>query len=561
MMCVAMANERMWRPLGLAATLLCAAAAGCLGSIGEGGDRAGQPAKPLGEDFEPGQATIHLLTSAQLTNAYRAAFGEPLDVVLDLPQDDQLYGFTSIAAASRTISPVEAEKYEAAAYMVIDYVWSDPSRREAFVGCAPASVADLCVRDFVTSQGRRLWRRPIEASEATQLIDVGVSVEAATGDTWDALRYVTATMLQSPHFVFRIETGAMDEESGFLKFTGWEMASRLSFLIQDVPPDDALLDAAERGELDTLEGVREHAARLVEEGAARAALVRFFRDFMNINRLDDIDKSPTLFPMLTDTLGESMRTEIERMFEDNVFDGGGDFRQLFTTGETFVNEELAGLYGIDGVTGGDFVPAAFPNAERRAGLLTTAGFLAMNAHKTATSPTHRGRFVRINLLCQDVPPPPPGVNTALEPPTGGAVETLRERLEQHRVDPACQACHALMDPIGFAFEHYDAIGMWRDLDNGLDIDASSEVEGTAVDGGVEVGAVIAAMPEVAACVAQRFYQHANGRLDGRSEKAAVDQLADRFVASEYNFKRLVLDMVESDGFRFASTQTTDGETP
>lgn len=535
-----------------------AAAAGCVGSIGEGGapsgDVAPDPNNPLGEDFAPGGATLHTLTQAQLTNSYRALVGEPFDVVLDLPPDDQLYGFTSIAAANGTVSPLAAEKYETAAYAVIDYLWADTARRDAFIGCAPSAVADVCVRDFIVREGRRMWRRPLTDAEIDALVGVGAGVESATGDTWDALRYLVSAMLQSPHFLMRIEVGEQDSERDYLRFTGWEMASRLSFILQDSPPDAALLDAAENGELGTIDGIRSHAARLIDDPKARPALVRFFRDFMNINRLGNIDKSPDEFPMFTATLGTSMQQEIERMFENHVFDTGGDFRKLLTTRETFVNEELAAVYGLSGVTGTDLVPVTLSDDGRRAGLLTTAGFLAMNAHKTATSPTHRGRFVRINLLCQDIPPPPPGVDTSLDPNTGGENQTLRERLEKHREDAACRACHQMMDPIGFAFEHYDPIGAWRDLDNGLPVDAATDVDGTAVDGGVEMADLIAQMPEVAACVARRFYQHANGRLDGKSERPAVDQLAEQFASTDYDFKELVLSLVINDGFRYAAKE-------
>lgn len=542
----------VWRRLGLVLSIVACAGAGCVGEIGDGGEGDGvvDPDNPLGDDFAPGEAALQLLTSVQLRNAYRAAVGEPFDVELDLPSDDHLYGFTSIAAASRTISPVEAEKLENAAYAVVDYVWADPARRDAFIGCTPASMSDACVRAFVTTTGRRVWRRPLTGAEIDELIALGVSLEQSSGDAVDALRYVVATMLQSPYFVFRVERGELDEQRGYHKLTGWEMASRLSFLIQDMPPDDALLDAADAGELDTAEGIAAHASRLLDDPKSRPALVRFFRDFMNIGGLAELDKSQTEFSTFTATLGASMQQEIERMFESRVFDGGGDFRELFTTRETFVNEELAAVYGVEGVKGAELVPVTLADDGRRGGLLTTAGFLAMNAHKTATSPTHRGRFVRVNLLCQDIPPPPPGVDTSLEPSTGGEPETLRQRLDQHRQDPACRACHEMMDPIGFAFEHYDAIGMWRDLDNGLPVDASSEVEGVAVDGGVEMGELVAQMPEVAACVARRFYQHANARLDGSSERAAVDLLIEQFVASDYDFKQLVLDLVINDGFRY-----------
>jgi hypothetical protein len=172
----------------------------------------------------------------------------------------------------------------------------------------------------------------------------------------------------------------------------------------------------------------------------------------------------------------------------------------------------------------------------------------MNAHKTVTSPTHRGRFVRVSLLCQDIPPPPPGVDTTLPEGTGGD-QTLRQRLAVHGEDPACNPCHSQMDPIGFGLENYDPVGAWRELDNGLPVDATSEIDGAPFEGGVELGQLIAELPRAGECVARRFYQHATTHLDGATEQAFVAALVESFVASDFDFKTLVVEMVVSGGFR------------
>ncbi len=491
------------------------------------------------------------LTAPQLHNTYRALLGEPL-ILPDLPQDDQLYGFTSLSAATKTVAPVEAELYEDATYAVLDQVWADPTRRDALVGCAPTDLADACVRSFLEDFTSRAWRRPATTAEVDTLLQLAQQI-APTLDASEGLRFALAAVLQSPHFVFRVATGQPDPDTDFLRFDSWEMAARLSYLITDGPPDAELRAAAASDALLDPDVVRTHAQRLVDTPEARAALVRFFRDFMNIGRLDELDKDLELFPMVSDTLGLSMRREIERLFENVVFEKEGDFRQLFTTRETYVNGDLAAIYGIEGIEGTDFVPVTLPDDGKRGGLLTTPGFLALNAHKTESSPTHRGRFVRISLLCQDVPPPPPGVDTTLPEPTGGP-KTLRERLAAHAEDPACAPCHKQMDPIGFGFEHYDAVGAWRDTEHDLPIDAESELDGVAFEGGVELGGLIAELPRVGDCIARRFYQHATTHLDERSERAYVDDLVDRFVQSDFDFKALVVEMVVSGGFRYALPQ-------
>ncbi|MBK6518167.1 MAG: DUF1592 domain-containing protein [Polyangiaceae bacterium] len=542
-----------WLPLWVAVPV----AIGCTGEIGNPGD--GEGGSGAGNTnpaaFEPASPTLHRLTQPQLVNAWIDLLGEPLAVPANLPQDDVAYGFTSIAAASRSISGVEAEEYETATYDVLDQVWADPARRDALVGCPITSVDDACVQAFLAEISERAWRRPLEADELTPLVDLARSVGADLADPAQGVKFALAAVLQSPSFLFRVEVGEPDpEHEQLLRFTSWEMASRLSFLLLDAPPDDDLRAAAAAGDLTTLDGIAAQAERLVDDPRARPALVRFFRDFMNIRNLAALKKNAAAFPQFTATLGPAMQLEIERMFENVVFEQEGDFRQLFTTRETYLNEELARVYGVEGITGPDFHPYLFPEGSQRAGLLTTAGFLAMNAHETQTSPTHRGRFVQINLLCNDIPPPPPGVSTTLpEPEPGAPPTTLRERLDVHRTNPECAGCHARMDPIGFAFEHYDALGTFRTIDeNGLTIDSVTEVEGQPIADALELGDLIAELPQAGACVARRFFEHAGGHLAGDGDQRSVDQLVDAFVDGSYDFKELVVALVVNDGYRYAS---------
>jgi hypothetical protein len=534
--------------------------AGCVGVIG--GDEVGGPSPDQNPSvnpikLEPGVPTIHRLTTVQLQSSWVALFGSKLMVppASKLPADDQLYGFTSISAATRTMSPVDVEKYEEATYKVLEQVWADAPWREKTVGCTPKDTNDPCVTSYFGDFGLRAWRRPLESSEVESLVALAGKIAKSTGDTWEGLRFATASVLQSPHFLFRVEIGepAKDaEHQGLLKFTSWEMASRLSFLLTDAPPSKELFDAAASGELDDVEKVKSHAVKLLAESSSRASMVRFFRDFMNIGRLDQLDKNAQLFPQFSQTLGPAMRTEIEKVFEATVFDQEGDFRKLFTTRQTFVNGELAKIYGLSGITGPDFVPVTLPADGKRGGLLTSPGFLAMNAHKSSTSPTHRGRFVRISLMCMDVPPPPPGVDTTIPDADPNKPKTLRERLEAHRNNPACKHCHQMMDPIGFGFENFDAIGQWRDTDAGLPVDAKSDIDGKQFDGPVAAGELIAQLPVVGDCVARRFYQHATAHLDKKGDTPALDALVASFIKNDFNFKKLVIDMVVNDGFRYAS---------
>lgn len=508
-------------------------------------------------DLEPAPPTMHRLTTAQLHNTYVAVLGLPLELPTNLPSDDLLYGSTAIAAAAATVAPLAAEQYEEATYFVLDQVWADPVRRASLVGCEPATASDPCVAEFFAAFAKKAWRRPVEDAEVDALVALTAALAGELGDVNASLEFAAASVLQSPHFLFRVEIGVEDPNAPeLLRYTSWEMASRLSYLILGAPPDDELVALAENDGLGSVDAIEAQAFRLLDDPRARPALVGFFRDFMGLAKLDALDKDIEQFPQMTATLGPSMRSELERMFETTVFDESGDFRDLFTTRTTALNEDLARVYGIMGITGPELRPHTFAESDHRAGILTSAGFLAVNAHKTQTSPTHRGRFVRIQLLCQDVPPPPEGVDTSLPAPDPDAPpKTLRERLEIHRDQPACASCHDLMDPIGFAFEHFDAIGAYREVDEqGLTLDSASDINGTPVASGDEVGAVMAQMPAASACIAQRFYEHAGAHLVASGERDALQEVVDEFVTSEHDFRSLVVAVVVNDGFRYAGQE-------
>lgn len=554
----------------------------CVGSLGDPGvDQDGPASSTDGtgggdgdgdgdrdQEFAPPPPTIHRISSSQYANAVLQLFGAV--TVPEVPGEDlSKYGFSSVDLATRTISRLELEQYEAAAYAIVDQVWADEARREGLVGCAPSSADDPCVRDFLTRFARSAWRRTLEPEEVDQLADLASRLGSDLGDAWKGLRYATASVLLSPHFLWRVEVGEPDEDTGLTRFTSVEMASRLSFLIWDGLPDDELLDLADDGVLVDVGTVREQAERMIDDPRARPALTKFFRELMLLVNIDGaLSKDPEQFPQLTETLGRSMRLELEKGFENVVFDEEGDFRKLLTTRDTFVNGELAELYGIDGIGSSnddDFVKVTMPASSHRAGLLTRAGFLANNAAKNAyeavTSPTHRGRFVRLKLMCMDVSAPPPGVDTTIPDVDPGNPTTLRERLGQHATDPQCAGCHDLMDPIGFGLENYDAIGAWRTKDQGITIDASTELDGVAFDGAEELGVTLADLDVVAECIARNYFSYASGRPDDiyGGDERPVKKLVSDFAASDYDLKTLVVDLVVNEGYRYAGAPGSEDE--
>lgn len=547
------------RDVARVALAVALAAAACTGGFGPESEEPEVPAKSIPVAGEPPPLALHRLTGLQYTNTLRDLLGEPLKIETKLEPDTSLHGFTTVGASELTISPVEAEQFEAVAYEVTGQVFGDAKRRDAFVGCKPASGDDDCARSFIADFGLRAWRRPLVTDEVDALAALSAKIAKSFNAPFTGLRYAAAAILQSPYFLFRVEQG-VPTTADRVALSGFEIASRLSYLLWNSTPDEGLLGAAERGDLDSPDGIRAEAERMLESDRTRDALTNFFSEYLALERLDHLTKDQDLFDVMSPTLGASMRGEIRRVFADIAFDKDGDFRDIMTTRETFVNDELAELYGLpSSATSGEadeegFVRVTLPEDGERGGLLTSAALLALYAHNTVTSPTLRGKFIRVNLLCQDVPAPPPGAATALEDEgegEGKGPKTMRQKLEKHRTNPTCAGCHIKMDPLGLGLEHFDAIGQYRETDQGLPIDATGDVDGIKFDGALELGQVLRDSPRVAACIARRFYRYALGHLEERDEEGSIELLAHRFEQGGYRFRELVLETVTSEAFRLA----------
>lgn len=542
---------------GRIGALAFAALISCRGEIIEGSSNetptppAPRTPAPL-PDFAPSEARLHRLTVRHYTNSVRDLLGNVV-VPQDLEVDTPLHGFTTVGASNLTIGPRAAEQYDAAAQDLAAQVFADPARREALVGCVPTGVDDPCIRTFVESFGRRAFRRPLASDEVDRWLGVVTDVEQRLGDLDLALEMMVSGILQAPRFLFRVDVGAVDGD--VRRYDGYEIAARMSYFIVGSTPDDALLDAAERGELDTAEGIEVQARRLLDDPRARPQLIEFFAEHLKLDRLDSMTKDPAVFPQMSPTLGDAMRRELLLMIDDIAFERDADLREMFDARTTFVNAELARLYQLpDRIDGAEFQKVSFPENSPRAGVLTSGAFLALNAHATITSPTLRGRFVRQSLLCQDVPPPPPGVNTTVpgdDPNTGP--ETLRQRLERlHLAAPQCAGCHQAMDPIGFGLEGFDAIGAYRTTDNGLAVDTTGALGGESFRDARGLATLLRDRVEVAACISRLTYRYATGHLETPGESRAIAALADEFASSGYSFRELVVHVVKSDGFRLAA---------
>lgn len=528
-------------------TLTAHGGCGSRGDRGKGGD-----SDDL-EPYEPVPAVMPRLTASQYRNSMRDLLGSGVPIT-KLPEDTNPYLFYSIGATTTQLSERSTEAYAKSAAVIADWVFADEERGEALVGCIPDDVDDPCVADFLRDFGFRLFRRPLSEDELEDYL--GVVVDTARGDPRQGLRLALYALLQSPQFLYRAELGEPDPEDDSRRvYTSFEMAQRLSFLLWDTTPDRELLEAASADELTTEEGIYSQAVRLLDSERSRMSVQAFFSQYLNLGALRGLERDPELFPAFSPTLAESMRAEVDLLVGEYVFRRDADIRQLFSARRTYVNRELAELYNVEapGATDIAYVPVKLPADGPRAGFLTSGAFLAMNAHHTVTSPTLRGKYIRQRVLCQEVPPPPDDVDFEIADPSPEA-RTLRERMEQHVEDPQCAGCHGFLDPPGYLFEGFDAIGAHRTHDNGVEVDTTGELDGEPLQGARDLAELLASDEQVAECLVKQLYRHANGRLDAPGEEAALARLESAFADSGYRFRDLLLALVTSEGFRVVAPQ-------
>jgi hypothetical protein len=565
---VSFASARRWSAIACLAMLGCT---GRIGSAAQPGGAAGSPSIPnaaAGSSGTPAvpdmpgddpsmkapvwpRSGLRRLTVSEYRATVRDLLGVDTFESASFQPDTPLNGFVSIGATAVAYPAQQIEQLEQAAFDAAQKVFDDTALRSALVGCEPGSPEDPCVRDFLSRFALRAFRRPATAVELDPYAGLVTSV-AAGADVWSGLAYAVAAFLQSPHVLYRVELGEpQGAAEGPRRLTAFEVATRLSYLVTGSTPDDELLAAAGSGQLDGQEGLRSSLERLLTSPRAEATLMRFFEEQLEIDHVSKINKVPDTFPAFTPALAEAMQREMHDVVRDVAFRSSGDLLALLTRRDTYVDAALAALYGLPAPASQDsWQPVTLPEDGPRAGLLGLAGFLALHAAPAETSATKRGFFVVSKLLCRTVPPPPPSVITTLPEPAAGENITMRERVGRHMSDDSCRACHGGMDPFGLALEHFDALGTYRDTDDGLAIDARGELDQQAFDGARELGALLGGHPDVAKCFARRFYEFALGTQAKAGEP--VPDLVAAFELSGRRFPELVRALVLHDVFRFTS---------
>lgn len=485
---------------------------------------------------EPAQFRVRLPAGPQSIGAALVVNGQPRGV-------DDLYsvwaGSTGVQSLS-IMGPFDASG-----------PGDTPSRRKIFI-CRPAAASEeeSCAAEILSALASRAFRRFVGPTDsALDTIMTFYESGYALRGFESGIQYALARILVDPRFIYRFEQEPEGIAEGTVYELGdYELASRLSFFLWSSIPDDELLSIAARGELTDETTLAAQAARMLADPKAKALVENFAAQWLLLRQLDSVNPASNDFD---GTLRRSMRRETELLFATVLREDRPVF-ELLNADYTYVDERLARHYGIPNIRGSHFRRVTLDDAVRR-GLLGHGSILTVTSAPNRTSPVSRGSWILENVLGTPAPAPPPGIETNLDEPVGSAraVSTVRERLERHREDPGCAACHSLIDPIGFALENFDAVGKWREVDGADAIDASAVLwDGTKVDGPAELRSVLLDRRDAFVRVfTEKLLTYALGRAVGHYDMPVVRSIVRDAAADGYRISSLVLGIVMSAPFR------------
>lgn len=426
-----------------------------------------------------------------------------------------------------------------------------PSRQRIFTCRPTAPAAELaCARQIISTLARRAYRRPVTDADVNELLPFYTDARAE-GNFDFGIQGVVERMLVSPQFLYRAERTPANTTAKAFPVSDLELASRLSFFLWSSIPDDELLNLAAAGKLKDPATLRAQTQRMLKDPRSEAMVTNFAAQWLFLRDIQVKEPDLFLFRNFDEGLRQSFARETE-LFLSSVLRENRSVLELITANYSFINERLAKHYGVPDIRGSQFRRYEFPAGSPRGGLLGQGSILTLTSYSIRTSPVLRGKYVLENLLASPPPPPPPNVpSLKTEGASPDKPVTLRDAMQRHRADAACASCHARMDPIGFAFEHFDATGAWRDHDGGQPIDVQSKMlDGTDVNGVDGVKKLILKDPErFAAAVSEKLLMYAIGRNVQYYDTPAVRKIVRDAAANKYTFAALVEGIVQSAPFQ------------
>lgn len=524
------------------------------GSTGSGAGNAGG-AGMTNPSTDPGTVGIRRLNRAEYNNTVRDLFGTTLGLPREsFPQDDKAGGFDNNAKI-QTVTDLHVGHYRTTAKAIIKEALAKDPRREELT-CSEPQELEACAEQIAEQFLPLAFRRPVSEAERSRFVGIATKAKADGGTDTEALAWMLEAALLSPSFLYIVEVDPEPTALTPRSLDDHELATRLSYFIYSSMPDAPLRDAALAGTLHEPAALVQQLERMLADPKAKAFTDNFAGQWLPVRELDEAQPDANEFPGFDEELRSAMRAETQLLFRD-VLAGTLSAKELLVPSYGYLNDRLAEHYGLPLVGSKEPVKTTFQDT-RRGGLLQQGTVLASYAHATETAPVLRGEWILAKLLCTKVPSPPNGV-----PPEPGAVagKSRRERLAEHRVNPSCAACHAMMDPMGLSMENYDVVGAWRETDQGVPIDPTGTLpDGRAFANPSELARIVADDPAFPKCLGRQLYSYALGRetMGETMDEQVLTEVASKFVASDYRLAELVKAVVSSKPFL---TRRGDPSTP
>jgi hypothetical protein len=501
-----------------------------------------------------GEPGFRRLSEAEYVRSIGQIFGASVHVPGRFDPPRRVDGLLAIGEGSVTVSSSGIEQYELRAREIAKQAVAQ-DRRAATISCASASAGfdRACAASYLSKYGRLLYRRPLTDREMTVVLALAQDVTARSGNFDRGLETGLSRLLISPNFIFRVEGSEVDPANpAERRLDPYSLATRISFLLWDAPPDAALLDAAAAGDLNDPAKLALQVDRLMADPRFEQGVRSFFSDMLGYDMFQGLAKDQEIYPKFTSQMASDAQEQSLRTIVDLLLTQKGDYRDLFTTKKTFMNRNLGALYRVpvDATAMNGWSPYVFGPNDSRGGLLSLAAFLMLDpTHEGRSSPTIRGKTVREFLLCQPIPQPPPNVDFAVvQDVHNPEFRTARQRLAVHAENPACAGCHALTDPIGLSMENYDATGGFRSHENNALIDATGTFDGKPYTGVQGISRLLHDSPDAPMCLVQRSFEYGVGRPAADGDADWVDTANQQFAKAGYRFPALLRVIATSKAF-------------
>lgn len=495
------------------------------------------------------RAAYRRATETQYRNTIADVFGPDIEINARFEPERREDGLQAIGNSRLSITTSGLEQYLSVARSIADQVF-ESEQRAALVGCGgdvAAEAARGCAEAFIKVRGRQLFRRPLSEAEIATRMEIWEEGGGASGDFDKGAKLALVSLLMSPDFLFRVERAEVDpaRPDGY-RLDAYSKATRMAAMLWDTSPDPQLMQTAATGALHTPEGLQIQIDRMTSSERMEDGVRAFFTDMLHYETFDVMTKDPATYPKFSQAVADGAREETLRFLVDHLLTQGLDYRDIFTSQETFINRPLAAVYDVPFASMEEWVKYSFSEEAGRSGVLTQVSFLSLFSHPAASSPTIRGVRLHEIFLCLPTPEPPADVDfSKVQALENG---TVRTRLIDHMTNPGCNTCHAISDPAGLTLEHFDGLGQTRKYENGILIDVSAEIGGEQFEGAQGLGEYLHDSPLVPPCVVRNMHYYGVGRPYDYQDAQYLSAQTAAFGESGYRFIELYRSILSDPEF-------------